>query len=771
MKKLTHSFILLMLVILSGSCRSPKFVDLASEKVDAFYFDADGTSEAPPSEKSFENRLNLPAIVKDEARVWLRYALPDDASFDRILARSCDNIKAIYQDDQKINGSDSIAKGDTIFAFANLRSNVRPSHIYLKVNMSEQKRFEISCKAFHLTTQNNAIWYYLVGSAPQIISAVLISFVGLLSLVLNFAVFSWALLFFGAHALLIGLFLVSGMDLANLFVTNALTFRTSLGFFIFITYLLFFEELIGSKNKIARKFAAVNVALCFLIQIIETLSPLFFKEKIFPNLLTVAMINSLFTLYIVFEAAAKQRPFARTLAIATAFLSVFVGIDIYNHYDSQTSFLLSPWAFLVMICFTEMLLLNKSIVEQTKAEQVRTAHAKKRNLELQREVDRRTEALSDQAKELELTHGRLEERVEILIRQKQQASEVAQEKDNLLLRITEIKKVLIPRIVKRLQKLHDNPSPSEAGDMATQIDDLLLIFDQSTLSTPDEKPKVNETIDVLSANKRYQRTFKSSIGGARLDLRMSETLESLMETMRTVPSRLIVVEDSFVERLGEIHELNPKATLVVFSEREMLAATTYQRQYPMLDQVLTLDLPKPILQKILLTHLMKLSSSDIFGIEKYLMWGSAIKERPLDMRTHSLDQWEGLRVDIEQAGLSKDLEKNVLTLAEALLEIRRKNLITSGQSEHHKLKQLRYGHDAHVFSLSVDLSGQIMARQDIIDFFQSIPDSHPLAIQLFEESHAIILNSNGHDRHELIVLLFQSNEEIPPAYFYTFISS
>lgn len=771
MKQTFTHLILFLLALAASSCRNPKSFNLESEKAEAFYFDAEGKSDSPPSDKSFEDRLNLPGILDDKSRVWLRYALPLDTSFDRILARSCGNIEAIYQDQQKINGSDSIAKGDTVFGFANLRSPARPSALYFKVKISDQKRFELSCKAFQLTTQNNAIWYYLVGSAPQIISAVLISFVGLLSLVLNFAVFSWALLFFGAHALLIGLFLLSGMDLANLIVNDAVSFRTSLGFFIFVTYLLFYEELIGSKGKIARKFAALNVVICFLIQIAETLSPLFFKEKIFPSLPTLALINSLVTLLIVFEAAAKQRPFARTMAIATAFLSIFVGLDIYNHYESQTSFLLSPWAFLVMICFTEMLLLNKSIVEQTKAEQVRTANAKKRNLELQREVDRRTEALSDQAKELELTHARLEERVEILIRQKQQASEVAQEKDNLLLRITEIKKVLIPRIVKRLQKLHDDPSPSEAGDMATQIDDLLLIFDQSTLTTPDEKPRVNETIDVLSANKRYQRTFKSSIGGARLDLRMSETIESLMDTMKLAPSRLIVIEDSFVDRLAEVHELNPKATLVAFSEREMLAATTYQKQYPMLDQVLTLDLPKPILQKILLTHLMKLSSSDIFGIEKYLMWGSAIKERPLDMRTHSLDQWEGLRLDIEQAGLTKDLEKNVLTLAEALLEIRRKNLITSGQSDHQKLKQLRYGHDAHVFSLSVDLSGQIMARQEIIDFFQSIPGSHPLAIQLFEESHAIILNSNGHDRHELIVLLFQSNEEIPPAYFYTFIAS
>ncbi|MBC7530109.1 MAG: hypothetical protein H7318_00930 [Oligoflexus sp.] len=763
--------LLLCMIIAGVSCRSPQATDLSAEAPQGYSFDLPGLSDTPPEDEDFTPRLSIPSNIEQNSKVWLKYSLPADTHMDRLLARNCTNVLAIFQGESKIISGDNIEQGTSAFAFATLPSIKRPSQLYLQVKLSEHRRFDLSCKSLQLTSLNNAIWYYIVSSSPLVISGVLISFVGTLSLVLNFVVFSWTLLFFGAHALLIGLYLLSGIDLTNMMAIDASPYRTSAAFLTLITYLLFFEEFIGSRRHLARIFAGLNALVCLGFQICQTLSPQVYADKLAPNILTVAMLNMMVTLLLVFEAAAKQKPFARAMAFAAAFISLFVGLDIYNHSQSQISLFVSPWIFLFVICLTLVVLIYKSIAEQSKTEQVRTVNAKKRNLELQSEVDRRTEALSDQAKELELIHERLEERVEILTRQKSQASEVAKEKDDLLLHITEIKKVLIPRIVSRLQKLHDEPSANDASDVVRQLDELLKVFSQATISTPEEKSKANEVIDVLSANKRYQRTFKSSIGGARLDLRMTESVEALLENGKGSPSRLIVIEDSFVEQLPAIHESNPKASLVAFSEKGMSSATQYLIQYPMLDQVLTLDLPKPILQKILLTHLMKLISQDVFGIEKYLMWGSAVKERPLDMRAHSADQWEGLRLDIEQAGLSQELERKVSILAENLLEIRRGNLISSGQNDAQKLKQLRYGHDAHVFCLSVDLSGHILARQEIIRFFQSTPDSHPIAIQLFEESHAIILNSNGHDKHELILLLFQSNEEIPPAYFYSFISS
>lgn len=763
--------LILCALISSVSCRSPQAIDLSQESPDAYALDQSGESELPPVDDAFAARLTLPHNIDARSRVWLRFKLPADNHMDRLLARNCTNILAMYQDDNKIISGDNFEQGTYAFSFATLPSSKRPTQLYFKVRLSEQRRFDLSCKSLQLTTQNNAIWYYIVSSSPLVISGALISFVGILSLLLNFAAFNWTLLFFGFHAFLIGVFLLSGVDLTLMMAFDTAVYRSSVAFLILITFLLFFEEFIGSKNQNARKFAGFNLILCVVLQILQTVNPQSYTDLVAPNLIILVILNLAVTLLFVFAAAAGQKPFAKGMAFVSAFMSIFIAIDAYNYAKSQISFFISPWLFLIVTCITLIVLINQSIDEQNKDEQLRTSNAKKRNLELQREVDRRTEALSEQAKQLELTHGRLEERVDILTRQKSQAAEVAEEKDNLLLRITEIKKILIPRIVTRLQRLHDDPSLEESAEVLKQLDELLSVFSLATLSTPEEKSRSHDLIDVLSANKRYQRTFKSSIGGARLELRMSETIEALLEQLKASPSRLIVLEDSFADQLPLIHENNPKASLVAFSEKSMSAASQHQIDYPMLDQVLTLDLPKPILQKLLLTHLMKLISQDLFGIEKYLMWGSAIKERPLDMREHSSDQWDGLRVDIEHAGLTQDLEQKVLTLTECLLELRSKNLLSSGQNDTQKLKQLRYGHDAHVFCLSVDLCGHILARQDIIRFFQSTPDSHPLAHQLFEESHAIILNSNGHDKHELILLLFQSAEDIPPAYFYSFISS
>ena len=759
-------------LLLSGtSCKEPKTVDLYKQLPDAYYLDETGALTEPPAQELFTSRLDLHQNLPKEAKVWLRYPLPADASFDRLLTRNCTNIEHYFQDQTEIFSNDGGTPLEDTSVFASLVSRERPSELFLQVGLSEKRGYAPVCNFLKLTTLNNAIWHYLVSDSPTLISGALICFVGIMGLVVNLSMFSWTLLFFGLHALFFGFYILSGLDVVARVFSDLTRFRVSGAFFILITFILFFEEFIGSKKQLARKFALFNVVLCVALQIILSADPAFYDSKIRPNLITIGIFNLIIVLLFVFEAASRQKAYARGFAFATAFLGFFVAIDMYNHFFAASSFLITPWIFLVVTCLTQMVLLKLNITEQSHAELVRIENAKKRNLDLQLEVERRTEALSLQTKELEGAHTVLEERVDILTKQKQSASEIAQEKDHLLMRITEIKKKLIPRIVARLQGLHDDPSPKDSAEIGILLDELVKIFSEATHSTPDEKMKVQETIDLLSANKRYQRTFKSSIGGAKLNLRIAETVETLLANIKSDPSRLIVVDDSFVERLPEIHELNPRATLVLFSEKDLASANDYQMKYPMLDQVLSLDLPKPILQKILLTHLMKLITQDVFGIEKYLMWGSAIKERPLDMRTQSADQWEGLRLDIEQAGLTAGLERKAIHLAENLLEIRRANLITSGKAEHHKLKQLRYGHDAHVLCLSVDLSGQILARQDIIKFFQQGEARHKLAAELFEDSHGIILNSNGNDKHELIVLLFQSSEEIPPAYYYTFISS
>ncbi len=759
------------LLTLGSSCRNPKTYDFSIEPAEGYFLDESGSRDAPPADDAFTSRLDLSQNISSRAKVWLRYSLPQDTSFDRLFAKGCTNIESLYQDHQKLESSDLDEPVDNAFTFATLNSGMRPSQLYFKVKLSENKRYEVSCHYLKLTTLNHAIWYYLVSASPVVISGTIICFLGILSLVLSISVFSWTLLYFGVHSLIFGVFILSDLDVVVRAFSHYSNFRISGGFLILISFLLFFEEFIGSKKHLARKLAFFIIPFSIVFQVCETLYPMLYKDLIRPNVVNIGIFSLALVLLFAFEAASQKRPYARAFALVTAILGVSVSIDMYNFTYSHDPFYLTPWVFLVIICSTQILLLKLNILEQTQAEQVRTEYVKKRNSELQLEVERRTEALALQAKELEGAHFVLEERVEILTKQKQSATEIAQEKDVLLLRITEIKKILIPRIVSRLQDMHDNPSPNDTIEIGELIDDLVKIYSKATQSTPDEKTKVQETIDLLSANKRYQRTFKSSIGGARLNLRTAESIEALLANINNDPSRLIVIDDSFVDSLPDIHEINPKATLVAFSEKDLATANHYQRKYPMLDQVLSLDLPKPILQKILLTHLMKLISQDVFGIEKYLMWGSAIKERPLDMRTHSADQWVGLSQDIAQAGLSEELEAKALRLAETLLEIRRDNLITSGKSDHHKLKQLRYGHDAHVFCLSVDLSGQILARHEIMRFFQPGDEGHKLALKLFDESHAIILNSNGNDRHELIVLLFQSNEEIPPAYYYTFIST
>ena len=89
--------LLLCMIIAAVSCRSPQATDLSAEAPQGYYFDLPGLSDTPPEDEAFTPRLSLPSNIKQNSKVWLKYGLPNDNHMDRLLARNCTNVLAIFQ--------------------------------------------------------------------------------------------------------------------------------------------------------------------------------------------------------------------------------------------------------------------------------------------------------------------------------------------------------------------------------------------------------------------------------------------------------------------------------------------------------------------------------------------------------------------------------------------------------------------------------------------------------------------------------------------------
>ncbi|MBC7660519.1 MAG: hypothetical protein H7249_12545 [Chitinophagaceae bacterium] len=758
---------LLLFSFANTGCRRQPVLDLTLETPKGFALDSEGRTTVPPPLSTFATRLDLPGNLTPSATVWLRYTGPADPDLRSLMALHCVNVLRAFQNEKPILSSDQNPFALAPISFATL-DTAAPSELYFKVQLSDRGRFDLNCRSLQITSQNKAVWNYIVSSSPVFISGTMISFVGLLGIILSFALVSRTLATFGFMALFGGFYVLSGLDLASSFLNEIANFRFSCMFLILIFYLLFFEDLVGSPRKIARILAGLNLILALTLQTAQLVDPALFQTYFAPQVLPLALIELGLTLILAFEAALRGRPFARTLSFMTATLSVFLGVDIYSHTHttSGSPLLISPWVFLALLSVTLFRLLTRRFEDQIAIEKNRTNLVGKLNLELVGEVDRRTEDLSRRTMDLEKSSLLLEHRIEALQNQKRIATTVAHNNDQLLQQIVTIKKTLIPEILGQLQKLHDEDTHDPEGllKLNQKLDRIAALFNRDIGSKSDSAVQI---IDLISASKKHQKTLKSAVGGGQMELRISDSFEHWVRTFPARPAQLIVVDEALVESLTRIHEHNPGANVLLVTDQNAESGATYQIAYPMLDQVISLNLPKPILQSLLLTHIIKFASQDIFGIEKYLMWGTSIKERSLNMRNKNVNTWQDFDGSEETGRLAI---KPIVVMAETLLAIRSQNRLSSGASDHQTLKQLRHGHDAHVFAVSIDLSGQILSRRDILQFFEQTQDSKsPLNI-LFQETHAIILNSNGHDRHELIALQFQTVETITKPAFYTFIS-
>lgn len=763
------------IVLILVGCRAPLVTDLAPRFPQAIALDREGGSTTPPPPQDFRRNLEsqTDGNGKAEPRAWVRYDLPRDATY--VYARGCSNVVRLYQDSRLVAESRDKASYPSLVRLF-VRNPFFPlpqkgGTLYFQTFYSDKTQFNIACSGLYVGTRDRVLWQFLTANSSTLVSGIIVLFLGLAGLILTFFNFSRALFYFSSFTLSMGMVFLSGAEIPEQ-VFGPGSYWTNFWhlsyMFAAIPFFLFVDAVIQAPYRMARKLALINIFLFAGVLIAFFVKGDFDLERARIYGSRVYLVEGFLFILILVHAIVLRIPNARVYGGAILLFIFAALFDIYGGLARQSFTPMAPWFFLFFVTFSLISLIINKLQEDGKAERDKATWIQERNRRLQIEVEKRIEALGKRSLELEAAHVELEERLELLMGQKRKVADLAQEQDSLLHRIGDIHELLIPKLVAKLQSLHEVIDPYQIPKVGDAINEIGRVLEPLAQLYRVRSVNKNRRIVVLCPNKKHQRTLRVALGGSKIDFRIADNAEEFSELLVSNLPDMIVIDESASDKIRDFHEQNPKATILLLVEGGSEKGLEYLSRNTMLDQAFDLHLPKGILQKMLMTHFSKFINRDVFGIEKYLMWGSVVKERPLLSRGTRDQALSTVKKDLELLDLNASTHPKILRICELLLKVSESGQMAKQEGDEKSIRQLRFGYDANLVTISLDLEGQLLSRREILELLNRQDSSFQ---ELSRTAHALVLNSDGGGRHELIAILYEGDIAEGPAFFYPFLAS
>jgi len=774
-------------------CRQERGIDLRQDDKTLWFYDGKNALSAPPealdawqllSPDSFDDKPANP-----EARAWFSFSMHEDPALHYLILTKCTNVIRIFQDQQLILEKNphityprtvSILEGEP---FAIMPNVTRPSRIILETYYSEKSGYFPTCHIMSLTDQETALYKLSTNEFGDLAAGAIVLFMGIASILLFVVKRMKLLLYFSLSIVALSTAYVLGSDLAFMLFAHRSEWQFiwhSLLTFALIPFFLFIEIIMPSPRKIALRLAQFNL-LFFLAILLGYLWDSGLNYDITKrSYYKILILEFLVFLPFSMKAMFQKSPFAQRLGTSLVVLSLAAAHDIgVLLFINAYQFMIFPWALIGFITILLSITVQKTIQHEATLQRTKAKLIADRNSKLQSEVDRRTSDLNRRNSDLEQIHIELEGHHEILANQKEKVATIARDKDALLSRIADLRNQSIPKIFDCLQALHLGFDKDLFAVLSSHINLLAKTLEPAARQYEKSYSISKKRLLILDADRKHQRIYRMAIGGSKMEMKLAENLEEFAKLLEKEAFDLVALHHSWLGMAGEILKASSHGTIVLFSSEDTLKNLAMLRQNPSIAHIIPVYLPRSVLQQMLLIHLSKLLTSDIFGIEKYLAWGFDVKERPLPTAEHSDFLVRHIREDLEKMGLEADGIDSIAEITSCLLSIKKAHALVSNWSPNPisaPLQQLRYGFDASLVALSMDLRGRLLSQQELIIFLERhIQESEagrnlPSLSRLLQLADAMIINSDGDKRHELIILIFleKTNQAHQPAAYFHF---
>lgn len=252
------------------------------------------------------------------------------------------------------------------------------------------------------------------------------------------------------------------------------------------------------------------------------------------------------------------------------------------------------------------------------------------NEKLEKKVEQRTQDLYRKTQDLINSHSKLEtQNVELLASHKK-LEELYSTKKMTFQKLEDLyKDHLIPLrlTLDTLEMTVPEESQDEVKLAGQEVLETIGLLEPITELFRAEQAMEQQKILLADTEKKQQILAKMALGGTGAQLEIAATLEEAEEAIRKATFDIIFADETMFELINKVPTLSPTSRVVLMTSDAVPNYLQHVKNMAYMPNIVSRSSEdRAFTMKNIVTSVSKLTSKDMFGIDKYLSWGVEIHE-------------------------------------------------------------------------------------------------------------------------------------------------
>ncbi|GEM_PF-1882414 len=747
-------------------------------------------------ESNFKSLKSLDADqVDDISYAWLKIDVaPLDRLQDPVLFLGhCLNINQIVFQGRSLLNLNIIAEPRLTpkrfrIPYVLLARTHEPVPLYIQVVRSHRTGLYPDCHSFGIGSEKAIVQHFINFQSLEIITGLISIFLTLASLGILALKRDLAYLYFSLFALCLGLSCVLFSHPVLFLGVNQFWLNDVWHFSVLAAppfFLLFFQQFNPGRYLFMRGMAYLNFALV-------TGSILFYVSKdwygleryrliylwiVIPQILFLAYFTSRHYLF------SKAVPF-RIVGFSFLILFSFCLFDLVGYLFNRSSIYYSYWGVLLFLSLLMVAVVRFFMEKERNLERDKLQGLEEYAQKLEEQVRHRSRSLKEQGDLLQRSNEELAEKTILMRMSTKRMEDLVTQKDTLLQQAAEIYEQDIIPLNLAFDELKKNVDRNTIQNLSVKAHKICGHLEPFARLYEGIKAVNHKSIWLFEPDQEVMLHYRTTLGGSKVELRSYRDAEVFLYDLGRQKPDLAVINIDYEPVALKLHEAFPDVDMILTSRHDLGQHLDFLEHNPYIGHVLhQSEEDRNFAQKNLLVTATKIISNDIFGLEKYLNWGVAVKEQIITSSRERPAFVEQIQNDLQKAGVQSSLIRNTLLITEEMLmnaiydaphdrengkakynHLSRRIVIDLEPSEYGKL---RYAFDGNLIAISVEDPFGALRREIILKYLRSCFDGQFGKIneqegkggggmglfQILSTADLLITNVRPSERTEIIALI------------------
>lgn len=274
---------------------------------------------------------------------------------------------------------------------------------------------------------------------------------------------------------------------------------------------------------------------------------------------------------------------------------------------------------------------------------------------------------------------------------------------------------------------------SSVRQISKSLDGMVDAFDHVSRWYFAEQAMDSRRVLLAETDRKAQVVARMALGGTGVELDIVETHEAGRARLESVPYDIVCVDSNLLDLAALARQRNADAQTVFFTTEDIPVYLPILRSHPHVSNIVSrLADDRMMLVKSIVTTVSKLITRDIFGIEKYVNWGTDVQEAPVVASSGRRALLDRMETHLRSLGVRASVVRKCVTAAEEMLlnaiydaprDETGKQLFDRDRSAHIQLAPeqrsvFRWACDGLMIAISVQDPFGAIERDTILDYLE-----------------------------------------------------